>query len=151
MTKNDKMYRKRLLKLAETLEELPKKRFDYGQWVGNDWQGKKDLSCGTTACALGWATTIPSLRREGLRMFKYGAGIDGGYVGLINKDGDETGGEMEAGFKIFGLNDQEFSLLFYPDANGTVNGHEMDSPAEDASPKRVAKFIRKFVEYKYGR
>lgn len=149
MTKNEKVYRKRLLKLAEKLESLPKKRFYYGDWVGEDWRGKKDLSCGTTACALGWATTIPSLRREGLRLFKHDYS-NGGYVGLIDKKGKETGDEIDAGKKVFGLNSMEVGLLFYPGSTALINGHEMESPDEDATPKQVAKFIRKFVEYRYG-
>lgn len=57
----------RLLLLATRLREIPKKRFFISAWVGLDWLKKKDpeLSCGTTACAAGWATTIPELRAEG--------------------------------------------------------------------------------------
>ena len=62
------MRKARLLKWAEFLEQLPPKRWDYGHWVGKSWQGAPDLSCGTTACALGWACTIHSFRKLGLRM-----------------------------------------------------------------------------------
>lgn len=57
--------------LVEFLKtSIPKARFDFSKWVGPEWKGKPDLSCGTTACALGWATTIPELRAQGLKLFK---------------------------------------------------------------------------------
>lgn len=53
----------RLLALAAFLEKLPRRRFNYETWLGADWDGQPDLSCGTTACAFGWACTIePNLR-----------------------------------------------------------------------------------------
>ena len=57
-----------LLDLANFLDKLPPERFKYNDWVGKDWGGKLDLSCGTTACALGWATQIPSIAAKGLRL-----------------------------------------------------------------------------------
>ena len=43
-------------------------RFDMEEWAGEIKNGKP--ACGTSACALGWATTIPSFRKAGLRMTK---------------------------------------------------------------------------------
>lgn len=52
-----------LLQLADFLEKLSPERFDYGVWVGETWKGDPDLSCGTTACAAGWACVIfPELK-----------------------------------------------------------------------------------------
>jgi len=47
----------RLLRLAEFLATVPRKRFDMGKWV-----------CGTTACAAGWAHNIPEFREAGYRL-----------------------------------------------------------------------------------
>lgn len=94
----------RLLKLAALLERLPPERFNYSHWVGDDWKGKKDLSCGTTACALGWATTIPELRKLGLHLRKDSEGY-----------ADVVCGRMEnkfAGMKVFGLTFEESEALF---------------------------------------
>ncbi len=66
----NKTQARRLLKLADFLESLPRNRFCLERWVGRGWEGKPDLSCGTTACALGWATTIPEFRKLGVRMKK---------------------------------------------------------------------------------
>ncbi|MGH7749129.1 MAG: hypothetical protein ACREQ5_30855, partial [Candidatus Dormibacteria bacterium] len=59
----------RLLRLADFLEnDVPADRFDFAHWVGKDWAGAPDLSCGTSACALGWATTIPEFQALGLKL-----------------------------------------------------------------------------------
>lgn len=57
--------KRRLLKLADFLEtaDLPGS-FDMGVWADNEKNGRP--ACGTRACAMGWATTIPSFRRAGL-------------------------------------------------------------------------------------
>lgn len=60
-----------LEELADFLEKLPKGRFDYGRWVGANWRGAADLSCGTTACAFGWAAT---LHPERLSLARYPCG-----------------------------------------------------------------------------
>lgn len=66
--KKEEPWRDHCRLLAQFLLELPKKRLRMDCWVGWDWQGKPDLSCGTVACAAGWATTIPDFRKLGLRM-----------------------------------------------------------------------------------
>jgi hypothetical protein len=73
---------RRLLLLADFLEKLPRKF--YKNFRMNDWldlgggdlayglgslENHKELGeCGTSACALGWATQVPSLRRAGVTM-----------------------------------------------------------------------------------
>lgn len=73
----------RLLRLADFLERLPKKaqkHFDMNAWFQhqtgpNDQHGhrfgevltRKDLeACGTFACALGWAATMPYAKKDGV-------------------------------------------------------------------------------------
>ena len=75
--------KRRLTKLIEFMEGLPasaNKHFNMGTWFahngGDDHRFKigKELppdaihECGTTACALGWAATMPAFRRIGLRV-----------------------------------------------------------------------------------
>ena len=135
----NRVYKKRLLKLADFLQKLPPKRFDYGDWVGEDWEGKPDLSCGTTACALGWATAMPKFRKLGLYL------NPDGFPQMV---GDNTGGTYEASATIFGLSTSEYSYLFLL---GTMSPFDKTKygPDEDAFPKEVAKHIRKFVAKKY--
>jgi hypothetical protein len=138
------MNKRRLLRLAAFLEELPPKRFDYSVWVGFDWKGAKDLSCGTTACALGWATTIPSF---GLRLQDHGDVI---VVRLRHPSSPRPPRRCDidpsiwAAMVAFGLSQNEAEYLFLP-ANLGFWKHSSGLPAT-SSPKRVAKHIRDFVK-----
>jgi hypothetical protein len=147
----DNVYKQRLLALAELLETLPRKRFDYGHWAGDEWKGEADLSCGTSACALGWATTMPSLRKLGLRLVKDSSGWIA--VKLLSKNGTYMN-DTEAAHEVFGVSEKEFQYLFIP-SDKYVNitlpelGLNTYAPGENATPKQVAKHIRKFVKAKY--
>lgn len=146
------IYKRRLLKLADFLDTLPRTRFNYESWVGDDWKGAADLSCGTTACALGWATTIPSLRKAGLVMRRDGYPSEyKGYVSLRRTLGEPEGvSSSTAAEEVFGLDYDEFEYLFIP---GHFGGEFdlPDSPDEGATAKQVAKHIRRFVNFKYGK
>lgn len=103
-------FRRRLLKLADFLDALPPERFDFGVWAGDDWKGAPDLSCGTTACALGWATTIPEFARLGLRLVK---GRGRAHYVTIGRDHKEDA-SYSAAYKVFGVTTEEFEYLFLP-------------------------------------
>ncbi len=140
------VYAKRLLKLADFLEALPRKRFNFASYVGDDWAGKQDLSCGTTACALGWAASMPEFRRLGLRFKGTPAYDDDGHaitadggVGLVD---DEYADEEEASAIVFGLTDDQHAELFIPE---NEFGPSSNLPKE-ATPKQVAKNIRAKVK-----
>lgn len=66
------MHVDRLRRLAFHLRnDVKDEVFNLATWVGNDdvpWEGKEDLSCGTSACAMGWATTIPEFKQLGLHL-----------------------------------------------------------------------------------
>lgn len=133
---------KRLLLLADFLEKLPRKRFDYSSWVGEGWQGASDLSCGTTACALGWAAVMPEFRRLGLRLVKGERDVLGCMVmnhHVLNK---KTGSEGEdAAIEVFGLTWEQSCFVFNP----SYSYFDAMSPDANATPKQVARHIRKFV------
>jgi len=128
----EQVHAKRLLKLADFLEKLPRKRFDYGNWIGDDWKGKADLSCGTTACALGWACAMPAFRRLG--------------AGFCNDQSSDNytsttlHGEPvwpdKVSYHLFGLTKLEHDRLF--EGGGGLPW--------DATPKQAAKFIRAYVK-----
>lgn len=144
---------RRLLKLAEFLEALPEGRFYYGDWVGPDWAGKQDLSCGTTACALGWAATMPTFRRLGLRLVKNDGYYNHGTVVNFRTGSDNP---MDAGAEVFGISDDEAAYLFEP---GAVLYDEMGeavtdmyvAPPKSASARLVASHIRAFVKWRTTR
>lgn len=154
---NRAVSRNRLLTLASFLEALPNRRFDFSVLVdGETWKGKEDLSCGTTACAMGWAPTIPAFRKAGLSMkarpynderwnpdtqawdkvTKYEPRFQ--YEKRDGQSFDDTDAIRE----FFGLSRDEEDFLFYPD----VAFDGVRSPDTGATAKAVAKHIRKFVE-----
>lgn len=143
----DYIYKRRLLSLAEFLDKLPPERFYFGRWVGISWQGKSDLSCGTTACAFGWGTTIPALRKAGLRLGLTNHGF--GVVHLKDKMPSENAPE-EAAAKVFGLSKEDFDYLFFPYEETEAYRYGREAPSINASAKEVAKHIRNFVTHKYG-
>lgn len=151
---------RRLLLLADFLAKLPPERFDYEVWVGRDWKGAKDLHCGTTACALGWATAVPELQALGLKLIhNYSLAPHGGWV--VNPklgvkgplySGDDP--SFRAAEVTFGLDPEESIYLFSPDNeppaeywfNGPDGFHSLpDGPPGTAKPLAVAKHIRRYV------
>jgi len=66
------MNKRRLMTLAKYLEKVPPKRFDMNRWVDGEFCGLDEEpahdECGTTACAVGWAATIPSFKKAGLKI-----------------------------------------------------------------------------------
>lgn len=151
------VYKRRLLQLVDKLRKLPVKRFNYSTWVGKDWAGASDLSCGTTACALGWATTIPALRRAGLRLGHLpGEDIDSFQPFAPHMLGDTPSYDSAeyAAAEVFGLSLDEYEYLFIPnsDVPEEYAGILDDTgPSERSSSKRVATHIKKFAEAKYGK
>lgn len=120
---------RRLLVLARFLRRLPRRRFDYGTWTGDDWKGSQTLRCGTTACALGWAATMPIFRRAGLHINNWGDP----QLGHGNPFRHATG--TSAAEKLFHLHDFEADHLFLP-GEGELK----------ATPKQVAQKIEAFVK-----
>jgi hypothetical protein len=133
----------RLLKLAAYLRTVPPKRFDYRHWVGRDWKGAPDLSCGTTACALGHAASMPAFRKLGLHLKRASSGET--FVALrgLRRRGWAwyLDASIQAGAKIFGLAPEEARFLFLPD-EPLYNRH---APGGGARPKTVAAHIERFV------
>ncbi len=133
----------RLLRLADFLDVLPAKRFDFGSWVGTSWGDTQDLSCGTTACALGWAATMPEFRALGLRLARAWCEDPCVAVGAVLDTDDAASISLNAAREVFGLTHDQANLLFIPgDADGD---EETGRPNETASPREVAEHIRQFV------
>jgi len=143
---------RRLLKLADLLDALPDERFVFKHWVDPEtYEGKPDLSCGTTACAFGWATTVPAFRKLGLRLQRPGADMspapcmlgDNGEVvrkkyplgGVWYEDAADRAAEA-----IFHIGPLGTAKLFLPDYYG-----DYDGLPGTATRKEVAANIRAFV------
>jgi hypothetical protein len=149
------IYKRRMLKLARELEVVEPKRFFFGEWAGDNWGGKANMSCGSTACAFGLATTIPSFRKLGLRMFWLGGRKSGKpWVGLIGDEKQDA--PYRAANIIFGLSYMEYCFVFLPQLSFEFNvlndqkeifGRE--SISTSSSAKDVAEHIRFLMKFKY--
>jgi hypothetical protein len=128
--------KRRLLKLAAFLRKLPRKRFHYDHVVGQDWKGRQDLSCGTTACAMGWAATMPIFRKLGLRMQVPEHGEFGDAVT------DAAGSYVFAASEIFGISAGDADYLFSPE---TEHFERPKGPSPRASNTTVAAHIERYV------
>ncbi len=130
----------RLLALAEFLETDPRVKghfeMDYelmqrsanGGWAAltKSKRGRPDLhTCGTVACAMGWAPHVRALRRAGLGYVKFN-----GMWGL-SLNGEETY-YADAAVQLFGISDRDRQHLF------------LERPGH-RTPKQVARNIRRFV------
>ena len=74
-----------------------------------------------------------------------------GYVSLRRTlQAKEGVSPAEAAKEVFGLAYHEFSYLFYPGEYGGEFKLPV-GPDEQATPKQVAKHIRRFVKYKFGK
>ena len=165
-----KVSRDRLLKLAALLAEIPTRRFNYDTWVGDGFKGAQDLSCGTTACALGWACTVPAFRKLGLELEVETSTRDeyndkGDFVEVKSyqatpvcpSPGKTRAGNpkklyaYEAGQEIFRLSEEQAGFLFTPGVEyggrtGPGGDDEETGEERTATARQVARHIIKFVE-----
>lgn len=111
------MFRDRIATLRDYLrDEVKDARFNLATWVGCEsapWRGMQDLSCGTTACAMGWAATIPSFQALGLHLKVM---FSNSKFGVIAYDGTD---HFQAAAKFMDLSSDDAEFLFnykmYPD------------------------------------
>ena len=134
--------------LAEQMEALASDAhahctFDLGSWGSDEIV---EGQCHTTACAMGWATTNPKLRRLGLRRcdeFSHGGeairGKRKGHRDLMPAIADEAGilTGLRAAVWFFGITDQQASSLFLPEQYAAGHREAAD----------VAKRIRQMIAH----
>lgn len=149
--------RKRLLKLADFLDQLPPQKFDFDSIAVEGEKPHKEAlkarkeSCGTTACAIGW---MPAVFPRLTRWVRTIAPWDTVTIHIAPK-GRSKMRDFQVAEDVFGLTEQEAEWLFMPDAvvnNGLEwwdKGYaEAISPCDSgATAKEVARHIRKFVEH----
>lgn len=122
-----KIQSKRLLRLADFLDTVPRSRLRMGRWTNTCDVNLK--TCGTVACAFGWACTIPYFRRLGLKI------TDGGEY-LADKEPTFKG---ETGYAAA----EEFFQISYGAARFLFSPHAYKY---EPRPTTVANRIRRFVK-----
>jgi len=134
MTPKQRQGLKRLLTLASYLETVPPKRYNHNDWAtGKFCSTEKPLEplhaeCRTTACALGWAATIPAFKRAGLKVAFDDLG------GLVKYKHHQC---EDAAMEFFKLGSDDAGNIFLPgDYHST----------QRVTPKMVSKRIRSVVK-----
>lgn len=121
---------------------LAAKRFQFYSWVGREWRGEPDLSCGTTACMAGWATTLPRFKKRGLKLRRYLDGTNG----IVSPGLDDS---WSAICRTFGLEAVEAAHLFSPDYDFIIRhsppAKSLQGLGGNATPKQAARHLRRFV------
>lgn len=121
----------RLRTLYAIIAGIPDERVDL-----DNWRNKKELDCGTIACAVGWACSYPKFVKQGLSLFGTTPTFD-------------TAGRTYVGWyaveKFFGLTQGESAALFLKSPGRYhLGGIGINSP-EDAGlsdKRRVLRRIR---------
>src|SRR5271170_1513256 len=134
--------RKRLLMIARKTESVPPDRFNFARYVDDDWQGKPDLSCNTRACAIGYGTTIPYLRKLGLHLVFMGVG-ESGYPTV--GDAGMYGSNRKVA-KLLGITEDEYEYVFIPNGGSEQAISDLGSEVTD---QQVADHIRHFVDWRF--
>ncbi len=126
---------KRLLKLADFIDKLPRKAFNLGILASK-------TSCGTTCCLMGWAGMMPTFRRLGYRT-NFDVFGELSSKGVEYGDGNyESIGDYSGAANLFGLLWEESIGLFK--STNPYNYYPTDRP----TPKKAAKVLRAFVARK---
>lgn len=102
----------RLKHLITVLAAVPDKQFDINNW-------KEEKSCGTVACALGWAGSDPRFKAEGFMLLP-GMYYRPEFMGFTS---------YGAGAKFFGISRAESEWLFNPE--------EYEDDHDDVTPADV--------------
>ncbi len=100
-------------------DQVSPKKFDFTYWAAGN---KPDVNvCGTTACGLGWAGSIPSFRKKGLRLIfseaRYKSKAYSGKV-FLYETGKRRKSGVDAGEIFFGITPSEAWSLFIPSSSG---------------------------------
>jgi hypothetical protein len=147
----------RLLALADHLDTLPPKRFNFRSWVAASWDGRPLAECGAPACALGHATALWG-KECGVEI----RSISNAFVPApIGSDLRYHAAYVRASELLFDLSEGATEYLFTPcdqddpDCRGdhyNEDGSECTAcadtgrPLAKASAHEVAEHIRRFVK-----
>ena len=116
-----------LLMIVDRLKSVKPERFDLGNWAGSNlipWQGRDDLSCGTIACAIGWATTIPEFRAAGFCLKKH-SWLENQAEIHYQHNGEDLK-EFDAVAAFLDIDNRDAEYLFHPDEYIDQYGDELE-------------------------
>ena len=136
---------KRLHKLADFLDTVPKKNFDFDCIVRDvDGMPRKDFNCNTTACAMGYTPLLfPKLVKWTVCEWS------GSVTGVMPEGGNPCAHSWaDAAMELFGIEMHETKALFSPEHNSCRRTIGLSELPEDPTPKQVARNLRQFIKIK---
>lgn len=148
------VHKKRLLKLADFLDKLPRKKFNFTEVVSGKETPNKTLTCGSQACAIGWCPVVfPRLTEYHATL---GWPITSSFLVVKMKGWNFSGGSIssieQVGRALFGLSSPEAYALFVPSRGEwqCVEARRLGLKplGGEATPKQVAWNMRKLVSIK---
>ncbi len=130
---------KRLLKLADFVEKLPKKQFNMGLIA-------EQHRCGTVGCLMGWAGMMPAFRRLGFKtefpkFDKEELTTSFAYIENHRCGFSDISDTFDSASELFGLSQNESLELFGAGDSDFI-------PQSSPTPKQAAKGLRNFVTFK---
>lgn len=124
---------KRLLKLADFLDKLPRKSFDFSCT-------REERSCGSVGCAIGWTPNVfPRLVAM--------TGGDWPMFGMKIRDGGDVECYLDyddLGAELFNMPAKHSSRLFTPGQASPADGRRLSASSR---PTTVAKRIRVYARW----
>lgn len=131
----------RLLKLADFLEKLPRKKFDFRTVITGPKPPRKELDCGSVACAMGWTPAVfPRLVEAYVFSDEDPENIEMDVRLKADKECDDYCTVAE---ELFGLDEKSATGLFTPGHQDYINEPTLYGTA---TPKQVAALIRRYVK-----
>lgn len=129
---------RRLNKLADFLDGLDPKKFDFASVVAKSYRDQNGRLCGSVCCAIGWTPVVFP------RVVEWGSELYCRISPTIRQSG--LADFLDVGKSLFGLSYRESDALFSP--LRAIPWWPKRYISENALPKTVAKSIRKFIEWK---
>lgn len=143
------MYTKRMLKLADFLDELPRQKFDFRVIFTQGTKPPLEAlragahRCGTVGCAIGW---MPAVFPRDVKWSSW-ADRDVAQGVCLRSAAQEI--DFEAAAVFFGLDIKESEYLFSPNGSMMKSDEIIEHRIGGAAtPKQVAAHIRRFVAQK---
>lgn len=139
------MNKKRLLKLADFLETVPRRAFNIDSWQSgtpDKPEGDRPGECGFAGCAVGWAVHQKMFRglhfgdtnKRVPESSVFPGDAQNSYDIYFSEKGAAQKEGYDAAAHVFGLDGYDTRFLFSP-----------NEYSDNPTPKQVAKRIRKFV------
>lgn len=136
------MRKDRLLKLADFLDKLPRKKFDFGCVINGPSPTRKTMDCGSVACGIGWTPAVFPRLVEGYKIAKEEDGLQHWDV-RVKANPRKFNTYFKTAAHLFGLDNDTAYALFTPGQQHRIGEGDLFC---DSKPQDLSGLIRRFVK-----